>query len=112
MRQKPTRFPYSCHAQFGISGVGDPPGEVRIVRHRDLAALVSDIDPDLPLGRPDDLVAHEELLDASAADVPVLPLRFGSVVTSDEAVTSSKERPYGLMRKWCSGPGTRALMCV
>src|ERR1700742_1434125 len=33
MRQKPTRFPYSCHAQLGTSGVGDPPaGGVSTVR--------------------------------------------------------------------------------
>src|SRR5580704_13670653 len=32
-RQKPTRFPYSCHAQFGMSGIGEPPaGGVRTVR--------------------------------------------------------------------------------
>src|SRR6266566_3414095 len=31
--QKPTRLPYSCHAQFGISGIGEPPaGGVRTVR--------------------------------------------------------------------------------
>src|SRR5579864_4703113 len=24
-RQKPTRFPYSCHAQLGTSGLGEPP---------------------------------------------------------------------------------------
>ena len=57
-----------------------------MVRHRDLAALVSDIAPDQPLGRPEDLVAHEELLDATASAVPVLPLRFGAVVATDDAV--------------------------
>src|SRR5713101_1141732 len=32
-RQKPTRFPYSCHAQLGMSGIGEPPaGGVRTVR--------------------------------------------------------------------------------
>ena len=32
-RQKPTRLPYSCHAQFGMSGIGDPPaGGVSTVR--------------------------------------------------------------------------------
>src|SRR5262245_45727698 len=32
-RQKPTLLPYSCHAQFGTSGIGDPPaGGVRTVR--------------------------------------------------------------------------------
>ena len=33
MRQKPTRLPYSCHAQFGTSGIGEPPaGGVSTVR--------------------------------------------------------------------------------
>jgi hypothetical protein len=32
-RQKPTLLPYSCHAQFGTSGMGNPPaGGVRTVR--------------------------------------------------------------------------------
>src|SRR5262249_36868642 len=32
-RQKPTRLPYSCQAQFGTSGVGEPPaGGLRTVR--------------------------------------------------------------------------------
>src|ERR1700686_3013351 len=32
-RQKPTRLPYSCQAQFGTSGIGEPPaGGVRTVR--------------------------------------------------------------------------------
>lgn len=33
MRQKPTRLPYSCQAQFGMSGMGEPPaGSVSTVR--------------------------------------------------------------------------------
>ena len=33
MRQKPTRLPYSCQAQFGMSGLGEPPaGGVMTVR--------------------------------------------------------------------------------
>ena len=32
-RQKPTRLPYSCQAQFGTSGMGEPPaGGVSTVR--------------------------------------------------------------------------------
>jgi Gas vesicle synthesis protein GvpL/GvpF len=87
-------LPGDIEVEPGAAGVGDPPGEVRVVRHRDLAALVSDIDPSLPLGRPEDLVAHEELLDASAADVPVLPLRFGAVVTNDDAVAEELLGPH------------------
>lgn len=67
-------------------GVGDPPSQVRLVRWQDLAALVSEVDLSKPLGRPDDFRSHAELLDATAADVPILPLRFGAVVDSEDAV--------------------------
>jgi hypothetical protein len=79
--------PADAEVEPGTGGVGDPPGEVRLVRHRDLAAMVSDVPTDAPLGRPEDLVAHEELLDAAVTGLPVLPLRFGAVVTDDEAVS-------------------------
>ncbi|MGK8525405.1 GvpL/GvpF family gas vesicle protein [Nocardia asteroides] len=68
------------------AGVGDPPGEVSVVRHGEIAALVSTLSTDRPLGTPDDLTAHAELLDGSAAVAPVLPLRFGAVMTDTEAV--------------------------
>ena len=59
-----------------VRGVGDPPGRVQLVRHRGLAALVSEVGLDHPLGTPDDLQAHQQLLDAVVAQVPVLPLRL------------------------------------
>jgi hypothetical protein len=70
-----------------MTGVGDPPGQVRVVRSGDLAALISEVDMSGPLGSPADLAAHKEILDASAADAPVLPMRFGAVVASEDAVT-------------------------
>ena len=79
-------LPSDVELEEGTTGIGDPPAEVRVVRNGDLAALVSDVDLNKPLGRPDDLYAHEDLLDAAAAGVPVLPLRFGAVISSDEAV--------------------------
>jgi hypothetical protein len=79
-------LPGDIELEPGAVGVGDPSGEVRVVRHGDLAALVSDVDLTKPLGRPDDLFAHEGLLDAAAAEVPVLPLRFGALVSTDDAV--------------------------
>ncbi len=87
-------LPGDIELESGGTGVGDPPGEVRVVRHGDLAALVSDVDLSRPLGRPEDLYAHEELLDSSAAEVPVLPLRFGAVVTSDDAVAEELLGPH------------------
>jgi len=80
--------PADTDVESGATGVGDPPGEVRLVRRGDLAALVSDVPTDKPLGRPEDLVTHEELLDSAVQGVSVLPLRFGAVVTDDEAVAS------------------------
>jgi hypothetical protein len=67
-------------------GLGDPPATVTLVRQGDIAALVSEIDPTQPLGRPEDLLAHEELLDATVTEVPVLPLRFGAVMSDVDAV--------------------------
>lgn len=75
------------------TGVGDRPGTVRVVRHGRVAALVSDVETDRPLGSPDDLVAHQRLLDAASAQMPVLPLRFGAVMTNDQAVADELLAP-------------------
>ncbi|MEH1015251.1 GvpL/GvpF family gas vesicle protein [Micromonospora sp. CPCC 206060] len=69
------------------SGVGDPPGVVEVVRHDELAALVSEVVLEEPVGRPADLTAYKELLDGTATVAPVLPVRFGTVVTGPDAVT-------------------------
>jgi hypothetical protein len=87
-------MPGDIEIEPGAAGVGDPPGEVRAVRYHDLAALVSDVDLDRPLGRAEDLFTHEELLDSSAADIPVLPLRFGAVLASDDAVADELLGPH------------------
>jgi hypothetical protein len=76
-----------------VAGLGDPPSPVRLVPYRDIAALVSDVAASRPLNSPDDLLAHQELLDASAAAVPVLPVRFGAVVPNDEAVIAELLEP-------------------
>ena len=87
-------LPGDIEIEPGAAGVGDPPSEVRLIRKQDLVALVSDVDLDRPLGRAEDLFTHEELLDASAASVPVLPLRFGAVLASDEVVADELLAPH------------------
>jgi hypothetical protein len=67
-------------------GVGDPPGEVETIKHGDIAALVSTVSGDKPLGRPEDLAAHAALLDGASAEAPVLPVKFGAVLTSADEV--------------------------
>lgn len=75
-------------------GVGDPPSDVEIIKEGDIAALVSQIATDHPLGTPDDLQAHAHLLDGAAAVAPVLPLRFGAVMTDAESVAEELLREH------------------
>ena len=75
-------------------GIGDPPGKVAVVKHNEIAALVSHLGAVDALGTPDDLTAHAELLDAAASEVPVLPLRFGAVVTDEDAVVDELLAPH------------------
>jgi Gas vesicle synthesis protein GvpL/GvpF len=69
-------------------GVGDPPGRVEVIREGDIGALVSQVQIDCPLGTPDDLEAHEQVLDSAASIAPVLPMRFGAVLTDADSVAS------------------------
>ncbi|WP_433127554.1 GvpL/GvpF family gas vesicle protein [Micromonospora sp. CA-240977] len=78
--------PADVAATPDAAGVGEPPGEVTVVRHGDLGALVSEVPLDATLGRSADLRAYQELLDGTAAVAPVLPVRFGTVVTGPDAV--------------------------
>jgi Gas vesicle synthesis protein GvpL/GvpF len=75
-------------------GVGDPPGKIKVIRHKDIAALVSEVDLSKPLGRPEELSAHSELLDGAATQAPVLPLRFGAVLSDRDAVVSELLEPH------------------
>lgn len=79
-------FPGDIKLDTELTGVGEPPGKVRIVRGGDIAALVSDVPADGSIGSARDLAAHKDILDASASAVPVLPMRFGAVLADDQAV--------------------------
>ena len=87
-------FPPDIELSGEQAGVGDPPGLLRLVRSGDLAALVSEVDLTRPLGTPGDLRAHQEILDRSAAALPVLPLRFGAVMAGDDAVARELLEPH------------------
>ncbi|WP_066366695.1 GvpL/GvpF family gas vesicle protein [Herbidospora mongoliensis] len=73
-------------------GVADAP--VLSIKHGKIAALVSDIGMTRPLGTPQDLRAHEQLLNATAAEVPVLPIRFGAVLADRDAVIEEFLAPF------------------
>lgn len=69
----------------GVTGVGDPPGEVRTVTAEGLAAVVSEAPQDLRAKRRD-LQAHQAVLEQIMADGSLLPLQFGAVAADEEAV--------------------------
>ena len=70
----------------GLEPVGEQTGELAVLDHRSLAAVVSDVPVDRPLGRRQDLMAHERVVNAIAEQMTVLPMRFGGVVRDDQAV--------------------------
>jgi hypothetical protein len=70
----------------GLTGVGDPPREVRLLPEGDLTAVVSDAPEGLRPKRKD-LLAHQNVLSEAGAAGCVLPMRFGSVATDDKSVT-------------------------
>ena len=76
--------PADVHPEEDATGIHDAP--IEIVTHGDIAALVSEIDPDQRLGAPVDLQAHARILDGTSHVAPVLPLRFGAVVSDRDAV--------------------------
>ncbi|MEU0331743.1 GvpL/GvpF family gas vesicle protein [Streptomyces sp. NPDC006193] len=69
----------------GMTGVGEPPRPVRVLPAGDLVAVVSDAPEDLRPKRRD-LLAHQNVLAEAGAAGCVLPMRFGSVATDDDAV--------------------------
>jgi hypothetical protein len=87
-----TRLPEDLH------GIADD--EVSLVRYGDLAAAVSPVHPERPLGTRDDLLAHEAVVEALADDTTVLPLRFGAVVTTADALVEEMLVPY---HDWFAG---------
>jgi hypothetical protein len=62
-----------------LDGLG-PSGRVSTIAHERIAAIVSDVPTDRPLGTRDDLIAHERVLDTIAERSAVLPMRFAAVV--------------------------------
>lgn len=76
----------------GLTGTSG--GEVFLVREGEVAAAVSEFLPSGPLGERDDLLAHEGVVASLAEETTVLPLRFGAVVTTADAVVEEMLAPY------------------
>jgi hypothetical protein len=73
-----------------VTGVGDPPAEIRVVPGDSLRAVVSEAPENLSVSR-HDLAAHHEVGQRLWADGPVLPLSFGFVAPDEDAVRAVLE---------------------
>jgi hypothetical protein len=71
---------------FGVVRAADsaPPG-ARTIAHRDVAAIVTDAEHK-PIAASKLLREHSRLLDATAEQTTVLPVRFGTVMQDEQAV--------------------------
>lgn len=67
-------------------GLGEPSSPVRTVVDGEMAALVSDLPADHMPGRREDLEAHRRVLSEAIQRGTAIPMRFGIVMDSDEAV--------------------------
>jgi gas vesicle protein GvpL/GvpF/Lsr2 protein len=74
-------------------GVGEHPGPLGIVYSDGLAALISEVELPARLGSPEDMRIHREILDSTAIDLPVVPLRFGTVFTGKGSVADELLAP-------------------
>ncbi len=79
---------------YGVMAAADDPpaaagiggAEVHLIRDGEIAAIVSDIDPQgLELGR-EAMTAHARVLEGAVAASTVLPMRFGVVMADEQAV--------------------------
>jgi hypothetical protein len=69
-----------------VRGRGVANSELTTVEHGELAAIVSDISTAPLRAKRRDLLRHSDVLQRAFADVTVVPLRFGSVFESGDAV--------------------------
>jgi hypothetical protein len=70
----------------GTDGVDGPSATVRTVEAGELAALVSALPSDRVPGRRDDLEAHRRVLSLANEAGTTIPMRFGIVMDSEDAV--------------------------
>jgi hypothetical protein len=77
-----------------LTGTGESPGHVTLLRYGAIAAIVSGVRTDRPLGTPADARAHAHVLAVMAETGAVLPMRFGAVMAEGEAIVAELLGPH------------------
>lgn len=68
-------------------------GPIRTIGSGRIAAVVGDLDPEQPLGSPEDLLAHTTVLDEIVTTAPVLPVAFGTIIPGDSPIDADLLEP-------------------
>lgn len=76
-------------------GVGDGGAPVSVVSHGDLGAVVSAFGGDVVKANRRNLTAHSDVLQEALEEATVVPMRFGVVMPSEEAVVEELLRARG-----------------
>jgi hypothetical protein len=74
---------WAGRGRAGGRGIGD--AEVELLEHGELAAIVSAMSVGPLRAKRRDLLRHSDVLQQAFAHAPVLPFRFGTVLTSEDA---------------------------
>ncbi|RIQ21482.1 hypothetical protein DY240_15235 [Jiangella rhizosphaerae] len=83
--------PAGTSAPEDLTGIDD--GDLELIVHGPVAAVIGKVVTDRAFGRRDDLLAHSRVTDTLARDCAVIPVRFGSVVTDTGAVVAELLEP-------------------
>lgn len=79
---------------FGPMGIGKSNNEVYTIGYRDLSCVVSTTPMTKYVISPENLMAHEKVIEKVMEDYTVLPFRFCTIATSLEEVRSLQNRRY------------------
>ncbi len=77
-----------------VEGLGTPPAKVEMVRHRALAAVVSEAPSGVPDPTRDNLLAHHHVQEAVMREHTLLPTAFGLVLRNREEVEEVLRTAY------------------
>ena len=89
----------ASHRTFGSIGIGEKRNEVHTLCYRDLACILSSTLMTKYLINRNNLMAHEKVIEEVMKEYTVLPIRFGTIATSNDEVRSLLMKNYHEFKK-------------
>lgn len=89
----------ASHRNFSSIGIGEKRGEVHTLCYSDLACVLSSALMTKYLINRNNLMAHEKVIEEVMKDYTVLPIRFGTIASSNDEVRSLLMKNYHEFKK-------------